>query len=84
MIMLTSVPQPAAKSSVWQGLQFADESQTAKFRKLMGMKEESGAAGDGTGLQRRQEQLFRDLDKQYSAARSVTHTQRGTGLGFGS
>lgn len=84
--VLTSVsllPQPG-RSSVWQGLRFSDENQTTKFRKLMGMKEESGAAGAGDGLQQRQEQLFRDLDKQYSAARSVTHTQRGTGLGFGS
>lgn len=78
-----------SKSTVWDGLQLSNERQTEKFRKLMGMKEPvaSSAAVAGStaaGLQRRQQQLFHDLDQQYAAARSVTHTQRGTGLGFGS
>lgn len=52
------------------------------------VKREAGAsvAGEsgGDGLAKRQEEIFRDLDKQYSVARSTTHTQRGSGLGFGS
>lgn len=46
----------------------------------------AGVAGEtgGEGLAKRQEEIFRNLDKQYSVARSATHTQRGSGLGFGS
>ena len=78
--------QPAAKSSVWHGLRFSTDSQTDKFRKLMGIREPSATApgAEASGLQRQQDALFRDLDRQYTTARSVTHTARGSGLGFGS
>jgi hypothetical protein len=66
-------------------MRFSNADQTAKFRKLMGMKEDAAGSGaDGSQQQQqRQDQIFRDLDKQYSAARTVTHTARGSGLGFG-
>jgi len=61
---------------------------TEKFRKLMGIKssntgEEGKSESQQTAL-KKQENLFRDLDKQYSVARMSTHTHRGTGLGFSS
>ena len=65
---------------------------TEKFRKLMGIKstndnsntnDESKANCEETTL-KKQENLFRDLDKQYSMARMSTHTHRGIGLGFSS
>lgn len=34
-------------------------------------------------LHQKQEEIFRNLDKQYAVARASTHTHRGTGLGFG-
>ncbi|GAB6024024.1 arginine serine-rich coiled-coil 2 [Chamberlinius hualienensis] len=76
----------------WEGTMFAqdqDGKMTAKFKRLMGMKEEemeknpfkSGMSGDQI---KKQEELFRSLDQQYEQARVSTHTQRGVGLGFSS
>lgn len=63
----------------------------AKFRKLMGIKEDerlAAMAGDEdlsklTEEQRKkQEELFQQLAREYDFARMTTHTCRGVGLGF--
>lgn len=81
--------------SPWEGLKFSSDSQTEKFRKLMGIKGtasggDNAGSGDNVGsednLDKKQEKIFQDLQDQYSIARLATHSQaRGAGLGsFGS
>ncbi len=60
---------------------------TSKFRKLMGIKpgESSDASVDEKLTEeqlRKQDELFRQLDRDYEFARMATHTHRGVGLGF--
>jgi hypothetical protein len=64
----------------------SDEKSVDKFKRLMGIRDEGGAASsDAVEAERnRQQALYRDLDDQYNIARSVTHTARGKGLGFAS
>ena len=78
----------------YNGLKFQTDSDgktTEKFRKLMGIKqgESAGTSNEGAELDeaaietlKKQEELFRNLDKEYDFARTHTHTQRGMGLGF--
>lgn len=69
---------------------FSNDGQTEKFRKLMGIKSPESVATpaskpeEAPSLTQKQEEIFRNLDKQYAVARASTHTHRGTGLGFGS
>lgn len=67
---------------------------TEKFRKLMGIKSDDSEASQRTSStmiteqsesddgQKNVDQLFKDLDMQYSIARISTHMNRGVGLGF--
>ncbi len=63
---------------------------TEKFRKLMGIKDKCCLASNvineevkkNENVIESQETLFRNLDLQYSIARSQSHTHRGVGLGF--
>ncbi|XP_013781116.1 arginine/serine-rich coiled-coil protein 2-like isoform X2 [Limulus polyphemus] len=88
-----------ASSTLWEKLSFSqdqDGKMTAKFRKLMGIKEEGGDVGCSESVEgnpqpqtedealKQQESLFRDLDQQYEIARMSTHTHRGVGLGYSS
>jgi arginine/serine-rich coiled-coil protein 2 len=77
----------------WTGSSFAADSDgkvAAKFRKLMGIKEEDKMLlADNLDIsklseeqRRRQDELFQQLDKEYAFARMTTHTHRGIGLGF--
>lgn len=73
----------------WETTTFAqdqDGKMAAKFKKLMGIKNESEEAGVTVNEDqlRKQEELFRTLDHQYEAARMSTHSFRGVGLGFSS
>lgn len=72
-----------------------DSKTTAKFRKLMGIKDGETKETVTTTVtsneddfieeqRKKQEELFQQLDKEYHFARIATHTQRGAGLGFGS
>ncbi|CAH8438605.1 unnamed protein product [Schistosoma turkestanicum] len=71
-----------------------DSAAAAKFRKLMGIHDSSGEVLDGgaanvneTEALRRAEaqaELFRRLEHEYEMSRTITHTQRGAGLGFSS
>ena len=65
-----------------------EDKATAKFKKLMGIKEVEEEAGQPGKLNeqtmQKQADLFEGLDKQYAMARITTHTHRGIGLGFGS
>ncbi|XP_075914139.1 arginine/serine-rich coiled-coil protein 2-like [Petromyzon marinus] len=85
----------SATKELWENLNFGSKDQNTKFRKLMGIHgkqddEEGGEAtvmdvaahSESTKALQKQEEVFRDLDAQYSLARAHTHTQRGTGLGF--
>lgn len=71
--------------SPWEGLKFANDSKTEKFRKLMGIKNKANTTDEhdrGEGLDKKQEKIFQDLQDQYSIARMATHSQaRGAGLG---
>jgi len=69
-----------------------DGKTAAKFRKLMGIREEDKALlADNVDISKlteeqraRQEELFAQLDRDYAFARMTTHTHRGIGLGFSS
>lgn len=91
----TEQPDVKAVQSVaqWTGSSFAADSDgkvAAKFRKLMGIKEEDKMLlTDSVDIsklseeqRRRQDELFQQLDKEYAFARMTTHTHRGIGLGF--
>jgi len=81
-------------TALWKQPAFADDSDgkvSAKFKRLMGMKDDppaaasSSSSADGDSeVAKKQQQYFADLEKQYEVARATTHTQRGLGLGFGS
>ncbi|XP_005093700.1 arginine/serine-rich coiled-coil protein 2 isoform X2 [Aplysia californica] len=68
-----------------------DDKSKEKFRKLMGIRQESGDK-DGSESEKvieeqqeqKQREIFDKLDKEYQYARMATHTHRGIGLGFGS
>ncbi len=82
-------------STFWKQSTFSgdeDGKLSAKFRRLMGMKDDdassSAVAETLTGkesdpLMKDQEKLLTELEKQYEVARRVTHSQKGLGLGFG-
>lgn len=82
------------KEKEWQGSTFTSDQDgkvSAKFRKLMGMKDSDGKEEHGDlpddmteEQKRKQAELFSRLDKEYEFARMTTHTQRGVGLGFSS
>ncbi|CAH8485028.1 unnamed protein product [Heterobilharzia americana] len=71
-----------------------DSAAAAKFRKLMGIHDSSDEVVDGSqthvneteALRRAEAQaeLFRRLEHEYEMSRTITHTQRGAGLGFSS
>uniref|UniRef100_A0A0K8SNV5 Small acidic protein-like domain-containing protein n=1 Tax=Lygus hesperus TaxID=30085 RepID=A0A0K8SNV5_LYGHE len=82
--------EEAAKtgSSIWQGAKFSQDSDgklTAKFQRLMGIKNQGGDSANASGQEiiKKQEELFSSMEMQYEVARATTHTQRGVGLGFG-
>lgn len=87
-------PAPVKPSSTaWAAAAFAQDQDgkvTAKFRKLMGIKEQEAGAGDTDAEKmteeqmQKQQELFQRLDKEYEMARMSTHTHRGVGLGFAS
>jgi len=77
----------------WSGTNFTQDQDgqvSAKFRRLMGIKDDGtktetcSEKTSDTDLMKKQEEMFRNMEKQYEVARMVTHTQRGLGLGFGS
>lgn len=86
-------PKPASNNK-WEGTTFAqdqDGKMTAKFKRLMGIKDTGQASGtsssnpqvDSNELLKKQEELFNSMEMQYEVARVATHTHRGVGLGFG-
>nr|SVE80536.1 EOG090X0LFN [Daphnia magna]SVE81104.1 EOG090X0LFN [Daphnia magna] len=94
-------PPATSTSKIWEATAFTqdqDGKMTAKFKRLMGIKNDSSdgaAAGpsravddrqpeSATDVLKKQQELFASLDQQYQVARATTHTQRGLGLGFGS
>jgi len=89
--------QPQQMSSQWKAVAYAQDGDTKaaeKFRKLMGIKNQGaeetkpGTSHEGnkdehtSDMVKKQEELFRNLDKEYEFARMTTHTHRGVGLGF--
>jgi hypothetical protein len=59
-----------------------DEKTAQKFRKLMGIKDETLVTSSTNDLNKMQQKTFDVLDKEYQFARMATHTHRGMGLGF--
>nr|SVE89670.1 EOG090X0LFN [Daphnia sinensis] len=93
-------PPATSTAKIWEATAFTqdqDGKMTAKFKRLMGIKNDSseGAGGPSRSVDdrqpesaadvlKKQQELFASLDQQYQVARATTHTQRGLGLGFGS
>lgn len=76
-------PRSQVKSP-WEGLQFSNNNQTEKFRKLMGIKSttDCSSGNNEETLDKKQEKIFQDLQEQYTMARMATHSQaKGAGLG---
>ncbi|VDD77686.1 unnamed protein product [Mesocestoides corti] len=83
-----------AKSKMWKTTSMVagkgDSAAAAKFRKLMGIHDTTAGKTDGRtsdeALNRAQAQadLFRKLEQEYEMSRTLTHTQRGVGLGYSS
>lgn len=82
--------------NVWQGATFSQDQDgklTAKFKRLMGIKNQEGdsmtsnssssSTSGGSELIKKQEEMFNSMEMQYEVARVATHTHRGLGLGFG-
>ena len=63
-----------------------DGKQTAKFKRLMGIKEDMTVAINESkpDILKKQEEMFNNMEQQYEVARATTHTQRGVGLGYAS
>lgn len=90
----TEAAPPKTAPTHWAQSSFThdeDGKVSAKFRKLMGLKqeqsEETPTSNEDTEVpdtMQKQEALFRDLDQQYEMARMSTHTHRGVGLGYSS
>ncbi|XP_046979297.1 arginine/serine-rich coiled-coil protein 2-like isoform X1 [Schistocerca americana] len=82
---------PQTSTNKWEGTTFAqdqDGKMTAKFKRLMGIKDtaqgSSGSSGtEGNEILKKQEEMFNSMEMQYEVARVATHTHRGVGLGFG-
>lgn len=58
---------------------------SAKFKRLMGIKNETLATPSTEGkpdILKKQEEMFSNMEQQYEVARATTHTQRGVGLGY--
>jgi hypothetical protein len=55
---------------------------------LMGMKGEQPGEGSSAAapdeVNKKQEELYKNLERQYEISRMQTHTGKGIGLGFGS
>nr|CAG4638879.1 EOG090X0LFN [Cyclestheria hislopi] len=86
---------PPSTSKMWESTAFSqdqDGKMTAKFKRLMGIKQATDGAGssqmagpsEAVDVLKKQQELFATLDQQYEVARAATHTQRGVGLGFSS
>ncbi|XP_034237716.1 arginine/serine-rich coiled-coil protein 2-like isoform X2 [Thrips palmi] len=83
---------PSQTSNKWQGATFAQDQDgklTAKFNRLMGIKQPvqapaaTSSGEGGSEIIKKQEEMFHNMESQYEVARLATHTHRGLGLGFG-
>ncbi|XP_060877398.1 arginine/serine-rich coiled-coil protein 2-like isoform X1 [Metopolophium dirhodum] len=78
-------------ATIWQSTKFGDQDGkvTAKFKRLMGIKDPIGVdnqtsqQGQSKDIIKKQEEMFNSMESQYEVARMATHTHRGLGLGFG-
>nr|CAG4642230.1 EOG090X0LFN [Eurycercus lamellatus] len=87
-------PPATSTAKIWEATSFnqdQDGKMTAKFKRLMGIKQDQDAGpssipveSSATEVLKKQQELFASLDQQYQVARATTHTQRGLGLGFSS
>ncbi|KAL5108903.1 hypothetical protein TcWFU_005018 [Taenia crassiceps] len=83
-----------AKSTMWKKTSMVagkgDSAAAAKFRKLMGIHDDSSNNAEGApsdealNQAREQADLFRNLEHEFETSRTLTHTQRGVGLGYSS
>jgi len=79
-------------ATIWQSTKFGDQDGkvTAKFKRLMGIKDSEigvdnqiSQQGQSKDIIKKQEEMFNSMESQYEVARMATHTHRGLGLGFG-
>ncbi|XP_050441092.1 arginine/serine-rich coiled-coil protein 2 isoform X2 [Adelges cooleyi] len=87
-----AIPNTNNTAKIWQSTKFGDQDGkvTAKFKRLMGIKDDVQSAdsqvnqqGQSKDIIKKQEEMFNSMESQYEVARMATHTHRGLGLGFG-
>ncbi|PSN43474.1 hypothetical protein C0J52_03222 [Blattella germanica] len=87
-------PAVPVSNNKWEGTTFAqdqDGKMTAKFKRLMGIKDSGGGTStassssgppsnnpEGNEILKKQEELFNSMEMQYEVARVATHTHRET------
>lgn len=83
---------PQATANSWEKVEFAQDdsgTQASKFLRLMGMKNAdsvvaskpaAAAETDSSAIAQRA-QMFSNMERQYEAARKVTHNAKGKGFG---
>ncbi|CAH0548571.1 unnamed protein product [Brassicogethes aeneus] len=74
-------------TKVWETTTFAQDTDgkvASKFKRLMGIRNESEGQQNPSDILKKQEEMFSSMEQQYEVARTATHTMRGVGLGFGS
>lgn len=84
----SSSTAPGIVPKIWQATKFAQDNDgkvASKFKRLMGIKEDTPVAKEvvTTESLKKQEEMFHSMEAQYEVARAATHTMRGVGLGFG-
>jgi len=80
------VEQNGAKMSwnAWEAASLGNDSQTDKFRRLMGIKTDKKPheLADVNARKRAQGKIFRDLEKGFEAAQDTHFRSKGMGLGY--
>ena len=72
----------AEKFRKLMGIKNQGSSEESKAGPSSSHQEEDNKSQHTTDMAKKQEELFRNLDKEYEFARMTTHTHRGVGLGF--
>ncbi|XP_026472365.1 arginine/serine-rich coiled-coil protein 2 isoform X2 [Ctenocephalides felis] len=85
----SSASTSAGAPAKWTNTRFAQDADgkvASKFMRLMGIKDAAAPPPNVVPTEdviKKQEEMFSTMEQQYEVARTVTHTMRGMGLGFG-
>lgn len=76
-------PQEASSASQWDFATFSDDSEGAKFRRLMGMGgEKEGGQEKDQQTREQYTKAMEEIERQYEQSRFQTHVGKGLGLGY--